>query len=657
MGNTATGGDSGKRTVRLDVLYPDPRKKTATMAKKEPSVVLSSNKPDWKTCSQLQQLASTAWKRQTSKKQASETTPMTPKSPRKVAKKEDVEQKNRRRLTSTELHHLAARKQMQAKLDAFRNPLRASAWAKYSDDSSDDSSDEVVHEGVECDASGMFPIVGVRYKKIGENYDLCQTEYYKLSHAARQQFVRIDRPKSVYCDAGTGSPYRHHQPHQVTIGKPQARVIVSTHNSASSVGAATPFSKTWRVRNTGATPWPADTALVHVGGDCFKLSSVSVPAAAPGEEVEIVAHFLAPAQEGRYVSYWRLASGAKFGQRLWLEAIVQPVSIKDGDHAEHSLPGPFVFTNKPDSDNYADCGGTYVCRPELGKLNGDHVFVCAEKERFLACSGGQWVITGTQWLDDILKNQGAFGGFHGARALNGQGPLFCQWDAYECSTLHTDAPPAYTHSDVADATTEGEFVRTVESVMSELGLEASDMTPEMVAEIQLGLQAATEAAQAEAASAATKAEEEAAAAAKAAEEEAITKKTEEEAAAKAAEAAVAAKAAEAEAAASAATTAAKAEEESLAEQLLTNQLVAMGFEHQMAVKVLQASNGDVERAVNFMLQHPSTDKGEPAEQAAAIEPEWLEEWDQILEELVEMGFECEESYRAMIYKHHNLKDA
>merc|ERR1712054_257180 len=128
MGNTATGGDSGKRTVRLDVLYPDPRKKTATMAKKEPSVVLSSNKPDWKTCSQLQQLASTAWKRQTSKKQASETTPMSPKSPRKVAKKEDVEQKNRR-------------KQMRAKLDAFRNPLRASARAKHSDDSSDDSSD------------------------------------------------------------------------------------------------------------------------------------------------------------------------------------------------------------------------------------------------------------------------------------------------------------------------------------------------------------------------------------------------------------------------------------------------------------------------------------------------------------------------------------
>merc|ERR1719274_258366 len=38
-----------------------------------------------------------------------------------------------------------------------------------------------VHPGVECDRSGMSPIVGMRYHLRGHNYDLCQAEYDKLS--------------------------------------------------------------------------------------------------------------------------------------------------------------------------------------------------------------------------------------------------------------------------------------------------------------------------------------------------------------------------------------------------------------------------------------------------------------------------------------------
>merc|ERR1719399_1633516 len=37
-----------------------------------------------------------------------------------------------------------------------------------------------VHPGVECDRSGMCPIVGMRYQLRGHNYDLCQAEYDKL---------------------------------------------------------------------------------------------------------------------------------------------------------------------------------------------------------------------------------------------------------------------------------------------------------------------------------------------------------------------------------------------------------------------------------------------------------------------------------------------
>ena len=38
-----------------------------------------------------------------------------------------------------------------------------------------------VHLGVTCDVSGMTPITGNRWKKIDQNYDLCEAEYNKLS--------------------------------------------------------------------------------------------------------------------------------------------------------------------------------------------------------------------------------------------------------------------------------------------------------------------------------------------------------------------------------------------------------------------------------------------------------------------------------------------
>ena len=51
------------------------------------------------------------------------------------------------------------------------------------------------HPGVECDRSGMNPIVGMRFHLRGHNYDLCQAEYDKLSAAEKVQYEAI--PPSV----------------------------------------------------------------------------------------------------------------------------------------------------------------------------------------------------------------------------------------------------------------------------------------------------------------------------------------------------------------------------------------------------------------------------------------------------------------------------
>jgi hypothetical protein len=51
-----------------------------------------------------------------------------------------------------------------------------------------------VHHGVTCDKSGMTPIIGNRYKKRNENYDLCESEYQKLSKEEQGQYDKIARP-------------------------------------------------------------------------------------------------------------------------------------------------------------------------------------------------------------------------------------------------------------------------------------------------------------------------------------------------------------------------------------------------------------------------------------------------------------------------------
>ena len=48
-----------------------------------------------------------------------------------------------------------------------------------------------IHHGIRCDASGMFPILGNRWHKTGEDFDLCEAEYQKLSEVEQQRFELV----------------------------------------------------------------------------------------------------------------------------------------------------------------------------------------------------------------------------------------------------------------------------------------------------------------------------------------------------------------------------------------------------------------------------------------------------------------------------------
>merc|ERR1711959_229239 len=55
-------------------------------------------------------------------------------------------------------------------------------------------SDRVVHLNVMCDITGMNPIVGPRYKKLGQDFDLCHQAYEQLSEEEQKVFVLISTP-------------------------------------------------------------------------------------------------------------------------------------------------------------------------------------------------------------------------------------------------------------------------------------------------------------------------------------------------------------------------------------------------------------------------------------------------------------------------------
>ena len=68
-----------------------------------------------------------------------------------------------------------------------------------------------VHLHVSCDVSGMNPIVGTRYKLRGENYDLCEAEYEKISEDDKKLYEKIERP-GIKCRNNHVFQFIHRKP-------------------------------------------------------------------------------------------------------------------------------------------------------------------------------------------------------------------------------------------------------------------------------------------------------------------------------------------------------------------------------------------------------------------------------------------------------------
>ncbi len=70
-----------------------------------------------------------------------------------------------------------------------------------------------------------------------------------------------------------------------------------------------PFTKTWRLRNSGTCDWPADTVLVVSSSQLGGPESVEIGAVPAGESVEISIGLAAPDSDGSFNGLWLLKAG------------------------------------------------------------------------------------------------------------------------------------------------------------------------------------------------------------------------------------------------------------------------------------------------------------------------------------------------------------
>jgi len=211
-----------------------------------------------------------------------------------------------------------------------------------------------LHPGVECDRTGMCPIVGTRYHLRGHDYDLCQAAYDQLAPSDKALYEAIPPPvgglnhlsampwrpapcgwRGRHAAGRMGDAANAASGFNGTGGgaKLAARFVRDvTIFDGTQVSPGTAFTKIWRLKNVGEVPWPAGTKMMFVGGDQM-TTEMSVPLSrgspvAPGEEVDVAVEMVAPLEHGRYLGYWRLTGPhgrRKFGQRVWCHVqVVDP---------------------------------------------------------------------------------------------------------------------------------------------------------------------------------------------------------------------------------------------------------------------------------------------------------------------------------------------
>ncbi len=91
------------------------------------------------------------------------------------------------------------------------------------------------------------------------------------------------------------------------------------------VSPGSTIDKRWSVENNGTCDWDKNYKLQLIEGDALGAETEqSLFPARSGAQVEILIRFIAPSEEGRYLSSWKAVDprGNAFGEAIYMEIIV-----------------------------------------------------------------------------------------------------------------------------------------------------------------------------------------------------------------------------------------------------------------------------------------------------------------------------------------------
>ena len=90
------------------------------------------------------------------------------------------------------------------------------------------------------------------------------------------------------------------------------------------IPAGQPFTKGWRIQNSGTCTWDQTYKLIYVDGNSPQSQMGGQPTpivgvVAPGQQYDIYVNFIAPLQPGTYQSFWSMSNpqNSTFGSRIW----------------------------------------------------------------------------------------------------------------------------------------------------------------------------------------------------------------------------------------------------------------------------------------------------------------------------------------------------
>jgi len=284
------------------------------------------------------------------------------------------------------------------------------------------------HPGVSCDITGQTPIFGWRFHKRGENYDLCEAEFNKLSDADKANYEKIAPPMGCWGGRGGGKwggcggkwggaphkwgggwaaaaaaqqggpPPQHNACAPPHCGKLAARFVSDvTIFDGTQMAPGTKFSKIWKLKNTGEVPWPPGTQIIFVGGDQMG-TALTVPLShqgpvMPGEEVDCSVDLVAPHEHGRYIGYWRLTGPMgrkKWGQRFWTHIHVVDPQAEPQPPTEKEMEALQQAASDRENDEEGGDDETMIGDGDGGAAEGGAAEDGADGET--VCSDGEMVI-------------------------------------------------------------------------------------------------------------------------------------------------------------------------------------------------------------------------------------------------------------------------